>query len=177
MEKFLWSRYTKPHPGTLRYCFVGKKFVFHFSTTKTTKILPPEKYPLYGITVQYLPVATNTYNHEANELIPCVQSVYGCMVTCLSIGHLFLEDFLLFLQLLLLLLLLLNLSLQLSNLATALLQSRLLSLTNVPERDGGGRGEWKGERWRKRGEGEELKGKKVIGKNISHSCMYSQPDT
>lgn len=69
-----------------------------------------------------------------------------------------------FLQLLLLLLLLLNLSLQLSNLATALLQGRLLSLTNVPERDGGGRGKWKEERWRKRGEG-ELKGRKVIEKN------------
>ena len=32
-------------------CFVGKYFVVCFSTTKTTKILPPppEKYPLYGI--------------------------------------------------------------------------------------------------------------------------------
>ena len=29
-------------------CFVGKYFVVCFSTTKTTKILPPEKYPLYG---------------------------------------------------------------------------------------------------------------------------------
>ena len=29
--------------------FVGKYFVVHLSTTKTTKILPPEKYPLYGI--------------------------------------------------------------------------------------------------------------------------------
>ena len=36
-------------PGTMRYCFVGKYFVVRFSTTKTTKILPPEKYPLYGI--------------------------------------------------------------------------------------------------------------------------------
>ena len=31
-------------------CFVGKYFVVYFSTTKTTKILTPEKYPLYGIT-------------------------------------------------------------------------------------------------------------------------------
>ena len=30
-------------------CFVGKYFVVCFSTAKTTKILPPEKYPLYGI--------------------------------------------------------------------------------------------------------------------------------
>ena len=29
-------------------CFVGKYFVVCFSTAKTTKILPPEKYPLYG---------------------------------------------------------------------------------------------------------------------------------
>ena len=29
-------------------CFVGKYFVGCFSTTKTTKIFPPEKYPLYG---------------------------------------------------------------------------------------------------------------------------------
>ena len=28
---------------------VGKYFVARLSTTKTTKILPPEKYPLYGI--------------------------------------------------------------------------------------------------------------------------------
>ena len=30
-------------------CFVGKYFVVYFSTTKTTKILTPEKHPLYGI--------------------------------------------------------------------------------------------------------------------------------
>ena len=30
-------------------CFVGKYFVVYFSTTKTTKILTPEKYPLCGI--------------------------------------------------------------------------------------------------------------------------------
>ena len=30
-------------------CFVGKYFVVYFSTTKTTKILTPEKYPLYCI--------------------------------------------------------------------------------------------------------------------------------
>ena len=28
--------------------FVGKYFMVRLSTTKTTKILPPEKYPLYG---------------------------------------------------------------------------------------------------------------------------------
>ena len=33
-------------------CFVGKYFVVYFSTTKTTKILTPEKYPLYGIHCQ-----------------------------------------------------------------------------------------------------------------------------
>ena len=31
-------------------CFVGKYFVVCFSTAKTTKILRPEKYPLYGTT-------------------------------------------------------------------------------------------------------------------------------
>ena len=30
-------------------CFVGKYFVVYFSTTKTTNILTPEKYPLYGM--------------------------------------------------------------------------------------------------------------------------------
>ena len=30
----------------------GKNFVVHLSTTKTTKILPPEKYPLYSIHVE-----------------------------------------------------------------------------------------------------------------------------
>ena len=35
-------------PSTIQYCFVGKNFVVHLSTTKTTKIVPPEKYPLYG---------------------------------------------------------------------------------------------------------------------------------
>ena len=28
--------------------FVGKYFMVRLSTTKSTKILPPEKYPLYG---------------------------------------------------------------------------------------------------------------------------------
>ena len=36
---------TKPHPGTLQYCFVGKNFVVRLSTTKTTKILPPPRIP------------------------------------------------------------------------------------------------------------------------------------
>ena len=35
-------------------CFVGKYFVVYFSTTKTTKILTPEKYPLYGTRSVYL---------------------------------------------------------------------------------------------------------------------------
>ena len=48
MQQFSWSQYTKPHPSTLRYCFMGKKFMVRLSTIKTTKILPPEKYLLYG---------------------------------------------------------------------------------------------------------------------------------
>ena len=46
---FVVARY-KPHPDT-HYTrrFVGKYFVVRFSTTKTTKILPLENYPLYGI--------------------------------------------------------------------------------------------------------------------------------
>ena len=39
-------------------CFVGKYFVVCFSTTKTTKLLSPEKYPLYGI---YLNMGSNLY--------------------------------------------------------------------------------------------------------------------
>jgi len=39
----------------MRYSFVGKYFVVRLSTTKTTKILPHEKYPLYGI-YELLPV-------------------------------------------------------------------------------------------------------------------------
>ena len=37
------------HPNVYGNCFVGKYFVIYFSTTKTTKMLTPEKYPLYGI--------------------------------------------------------------------------------------------------------------------------------
>ena len=40
MEKFSWLRYTKPHPGSMWYCFVGKNFVVRLSTTKTMKIPP-----------------------------------------------------------------------------------------------------------------------------------------
>ena len=47
VEKCSWSQYTKPHPCTTRYCFVGKHFVGRLSTTKTTKILPLKNYPLY----------------------------------------------------------------------------------------------------------------------------------
>ena len=35
----------------MRYSFTGKNFVVRLSTTKTTKISPPEKYPLYGMYV------------------------------------------------------------------------------------------------------------------------------
>ena len=57
--KFSWLRginHTPLHPGravasTTRR-FVGKYFVVRFSTMKTTKILPLENYPLYGIPVQ-----------------------------------------------------------------------------------------------------------------------------
>ena len=56
VENFSWSRsinHTPIHPGRA-HCnyerrFVGKYFVVRFSTTKTTKILPLENYPLYGI--------------------------------------------------------------------------------------------------------------------------------
>ena len=37
----------KPHCFDSRF-LVGKYFVARLSTTKTSKILPPEKYPLYG---------------------------------------------------------------------------------------------------------------------------------
>ena len=33
----------------MQYCFMGKYFVVRLSTMKTTKILPPKKYLLYGI--------------------------------------------------------------------------------------------------------------------------------
>ena len=49
MKNISWLRYTKPHPGTMRYYFMGKNFVVRLSTMKTTKISPPEKYLLYGI--------------------------------------------------------------------------------------------------------------------------------
>ena len=45
---FVVARY-KPHPIATTRRFVGKYFVVRFSTTKTTKILPLENYPLYGI--------------------------------------------------------------------------------------------------------------------------------
>ena len=58
VENFLWSRginHTPIHPGravaTTRR-FVSKYFVVRFSTTKTTKILPLENYPLYGIHIK-----------------------------------------------------------------------------------------------------------------------------
>ena len=49
MENFHGHGTLNHTPGTMWYCFVGKNFVVRFSTTKTMKILPPEKYPLYGI--------------------------------------------------------------------------------------------------------------------------------
>ena len=72
----------KPHPfwararGTTdewmtRVFFVCKYFVVRLSTTKTTKILPLEKYPLYG---NYCPIANQPAMHRAPgaELAPRV---------------------------------------------------------------------------------------------------------
>ena len=54
MEKVSWAWYTKPRPGAMRCCFVGKKFVVCLSTTKTINILFLPKYPLYGIEKHYI---------------------------------------------------------------------------------------------------------------------------
>ena len=42
------ARKQRCYGGVALAVFVGKYFVVRLSTTKTTKILPPEKYPLYG---------------------------------------------------------------------------------------------------------------------------------
>ena len=57
VEKISWLR-GLPHLfwACARF-FVGKYFVVRLSTTKTTKILPPEKYPLYGICMLLLHVS------------------------------------------------------------------------------------------------------------------------
>ena len=60
----------KPHPSTMRYGFVGKSFVVRLSTTKTMKILPPEKYPLYGICIAvavHVVCISYTYYNEGNQ--------------------------------------------------------------------------------------------------------------
>ena len=49
VEKFSWSRGINHTPIHTTRRFVGKFFVVRFSTTKTTKILPLENYPLYGM--------------------------------------------------------------------------------------------------------------------------------
>ena len=51
----------KQYPGTLWYCFVGKNFVVRLSTTKTKKILHPEKFPLYGMLYACLLVCTTVF--------------------------------------------------------------------------------------------------------------------
>ena len=43
------ARFSSNFGRTHTVFFVGKYFVVRLSITKTTKILPPEKYPLYGI--------------------------------------------------------------------------------------------------------------------------------
>ena len=44
-------------------CFMGKYFVVYFSTTKTTKILTPEKYPLYGTQRSIYNIYRTIYSH------------------------------------------------------------------------------------------------------------------
>ena len=46
--------------------FVGKYFVVRLSTTKTTKILPPEKYPLYGRYRRGVVIDGNGFNYDSN---------------------------------------------------------------------------------------------------------------
>ena len=61
---FRGINHTPIHP-TRR--FVGKYFVVRFSTTKTTKILPLENYPLYGIILFNLSVDTDDPRKEQRE--------------------------------------------------------------------------------------------------------------
>ena len=42
--------------------FVGKYFVVRLSTTKTTKIVPPEKYPLYGM---FRSISNESFNYAS----------------------------------------------------------------------------------------------------------------
>ena len=67
MEKFSWSRGINYTPIHTTRRFVGKYFVVRFSTTKTTKILPLENYPLYGI---YISRPTSPYT--VIELTTCL---------------------------------------------------------------------------------------------------------
>ena len=61
VEKFSWLWYTKPYYSTMQYCFVDKNLVVRLSTTKTTKNLPPEKYPLYSMSTCISEHSTKLY--------------------------------------------------------------------------------------------------------------------
>ena len=88
MEKILWSRLFASYFGRAHAVFfVGKYFVVCLSTTKTTKILPPEKYPLYGIfyaILIYSEILLHVlfmYNVETCDLVFHVENTPVCNET------------------------------------------------------------------------------------------------
>ena len=69
----------------MRYCFVGKTFVVCLSTTKTTKILHPEKYLLYSIIALPVRIVLEVYSNNY-AVIYCLYmylNVYIHVMYCL----------------------------------------------------------------------------------------------
>ena len=54
--------------------FVGKYFVVRLSTMKTTKILPPEKYPLYGMLAEHRSLSEQVATLLSHEHIITMKS-------------------------------------------------------------------------------------------------------
>ena len=65
-------------------CFVGKYFVVCFSTAKTTKTLPPEKYPLYGILIIGTSSLAQMRSQETNVRVQRIRTICLLYICILS---------------------------------------------------------------------------------------------
>ena len=61
-KNFVVARFASYFGRAHAVFFVGKYFVVRLPTTKTTKILPPKKFPLYGILGDFLKIIPGIFS-------------------------------------------------------------------------------------------------------------------
>ena len=91
VEKVSWSCGINHTPIHTTRRFVGKYFVVRLSTTKTTKILPLENYPLYGTQSKQVMVKTSSISNAYIYIYILLEYMKSHPITVseLSLSHIY----------------------------------------------------------------------------------------